>query len=157
MEDIYKDNFLEAVKGAEKSIFSSCLISIVLFGLAFLKKVEVVHLPIIGLDIEGSAGIAILLILYAAIGFQLCMYLHRAKKNLQAIKDQGMRKALMLFPSFACGSLSTRIFSSIFPSLLFLIAMNKGFEGNLAIICFMTGAFSTPYIFAMILSYETKS
>lgn len=149
MEDILKSNFIESVKGAEKSIYTSCIISITLYGLAILKKIETVKIPFIDIEIEGSAGLLILLVLYGAIGIQLCMYLERAKKNLAAISNPILKQSLLLYPSITCGSWPTRVLSTLLPSILFIIAMNKGFDGNLALVSVMVAIFSMPYFVAI--------
>lgn len=156
MDEIYKDNFLDAVKGAEKSIYKSCLVSITLYGLALLKKIETITLPIIDLQIEGSAGLLILLLLYTALGVQLCLYGERANKNLASLTNVSMKKALVQYPSIACGSAITRIMSALLPVAVFSVAMNKGFDGNFPLVTFMTGIFSTPYIVAIPTIYQIK-
>jgi hypothetical protein len=157
MEDIFKSNFIESVKGAEKSIFMSCLVSITLYGLALLKKIETVTVPILDVKIEGSAGLMILLLLYGAIGIHLCMYAERAKKNLTSITSPDVKKALIQYPSIACGSKITRIASTLLPIILFGIAMDKGFEGNWVFVIIMLAIFSSPYLVALTTFYEVNA
>jgi len=146
MDSVLKDNFIEAVKLAQKSIFTGSILSVLLYVFAKNGEVRDFTLPVLGFVTSGKIGLLIVFMLYIATGCMLFFVLNRANKAFKAIKDPALKEALMLYPSFACGSWYTRLFACVIPIALFGTAMNAAFPDDFALVYFFVFFFSLPYL-----------
>lgn len=148
MDESYKNNFLESIKAAQKTMFLSCSISLVLYLLATLEKIEKVKLPLVGTSVDAVTGIFVLVIMYLGLGIVFALLTNNARKNFEAIQDQDVKSMLLLNPTLLSGHRFQRFLVSIMPIAMFYTAMFSGFKGDIPMVFFMVFIFSIPYFFA---------
>jgi len=157
MDSVLKENFIEATKAAQKSIVTGCILAILLY--VFAKKGEIgdFAIPILGFTTSGETGLFLVFILYFVTGLSLLFYIVRATKNYKKIGSSELQKALQLYPSFACGSLYTRLTACVTPIGSFGVAMYTAYPDNIGVAYFMVFIFSIPYFAAGFVSVESNA
>lgn len=156
MEDDLKGNFQESIKSAQKALFASFSISLILYLLAKLDEIETVKLPIVGHEVDAVTGIFVLVIMYFGFGLMFAIQMNNSRQNFFAINTPEIKRVLLLNPTLIGGNRLQRLLVSIMPIAMFYSAMFNGFKGNVPVTIIIVLIFSIPYYFGIGRAVEIK-
>ena len=148
MDDILSNNYIESVKGAQKTIFLASTTSIILYALAVSADFKKVKVPLVNVEFEGVVGLSMLFLIFVSLGIYLIIQLNQIKSNFDLIECNKIKKALINYPSIVCGKQLSKIFFICLPSLLLSIAMYEAFKGEILLTSFIVILLSVPYFLA---------
>jgi hypothetical protein len=157
MDSILSNNFIEAVKSCQKTIFLASIVSITLFSLAIAIDFENINVPGLGVKFGGKAALGMLFTVFISLGAYLTIQLSRVKSNLDSISCTNIKESLLKYPSVVCGHITLRIVFIALPSTLLFIAMYTAFKGEILLTCFFVTLCSVPYFFAASVAFSTKT
>lgn len=151
----HENNFLESVKSAQKTVFVSLSISLIMLSLATLEKIEKVNLPIGG-DVDAITGIWVLTLMYFGLGVVLTLQLNNSRKNYNLLLPE-VKNIALLNPTLISVNRVQGLCVIASPILLFFAAFYIGLQGNAFGALLVSFIFSIPYYFALGCVYEIKA
>lgn len=80
MDDVYKENFKQAIASSQKALYSASVIALFVWILAKSEVLEEIKLPILGFSVEANFGVLVVMLRYTALGAQLMYCLSIASK-----------------------------------------------------------------------------
>lgn len=149
MNDVLSNNYIESVKGAQKTIFLASTTSVILYSLALTDDFSKIKVPIIGLEFEGVTGLSMLFLVFISLGIYLIFQLNQIISNFELIKCSDLKMALRHYPSVVCGNKFSRVFFICLPSLFLTLAMYEAYKGSIVLTIFITALMSIPYILSL--------